>query len=57
MMRWCAGVCLRLFPSIRGSIEMSVRHMLSAHLNDDPVRIRGVADGIVRELFEAEVAG
>ncbi|WP_323117957.1 hypothetical protein [Burkholderia alba] len=57
MMRWCAGTCLRCFPSIRESIERSVAHMMSAHLNDDPARIRGVADSIVRELFEAELAG
>ncbi len=57
MMNGCACTCLRLFPSIRQSIETSVRHLLGAHLNDDPLRIRGVANGIVRELFEAEAAG
>lgn len=57
MMRACAAVCLRLCPAIRYSIEISVKHMMSAHLNHDPVRIRQVANGIVRELFEAEAAG
>ncbi|KVE39948.1 hypothetical protein [Burkholderia sp. TSV86] len=57
MMRWCSRTCLRLFPSIRYSIERSIAHMMSAHLNDDPAWIRQVADRVVNELFEAELAG
>ncbi|MGN4070983.1 hypothetical protein ACS0X5_09220 [Burkholderia gladioli] len=56
-MRACALLCLRMFPSIRHGIEQSANHLLREHMENDAARLRRLANEIVRELFEAEIAG